>query len=948
MTIPKNDSTSDKNNEFLFECLCQDIPATFQSQGIIDITNSLKDAILQSYNTPDNSLFTTDIEGSITAYITPRRITIHIKNLKSCSPDYEEEIRGPKTSAPSNALDGFCRKYNIEVQSLSKKTFNNSEHYYTIVQHKGRKISDLLGNIITDVFSTFKWSKSLKHQKDSPQWIRPIMSLVCLFNNDIVPIKLGNIEASNKTTGHFIMHPETFEISSALEYFKELKARKVIIDHRLRKSIITKSIYYLQKNISELQNTKICASQDIINELVGLTEYPLAMLAKIDQQFIRTPPEIASIVMSQEQRYISFINMDNDTLSDRFIFISNVGQRCENISDADIYITHETYGISEEWQKIHQTIIKGNEKVLTARLSDLMFFYKKSIHMKLSDQQEKLKEISFHPMLGSLQIKQEKIEKSTDNILDKLGLPKKQSDNILNTIKYLYVDYTTALVNEMPELHLYMLKESLQNEKKEDIAKIIDRCIAIYHGKEEFKSHEIIDNFLTLKNWQAVSEDVQSAAIILTAELLNTIYCASLTDNLPTATKDPLGLKSLCNKLFLIMLLPLHRHHYLKEENITADYYNIELLNVLKYMCFIMLEKMHELYNKDCNISEELKKNAKIKCINFIAERLKLFIKNYLKVGNCLDSMYSKNDHHSFIFSPQIFIYEVINDRIINTPEANEFISSTKRLKNITKNTKNTLIDEFCCIYKYHDDNDSQCPPWITFFANQMKEFEEKNHEKTDKGKSANHNDVPNMNDKAYNPMLNDKYLSEKMPSMFSIASKMFDIQKEYLESIPKEYPIAPNNMLLPSHFKNESKSAYDINLILPTSHQETIPQEQFDLYQAMCLFGIYNNIAPRLHTLSTPQITTLILLPLSPKCAEESDKKFEEILSSSEEIIAFDIKILQTILSIIKENKLFLSNTMNNFLDKVKVHDGNHPQRLQLVQTCCYHIQKVLHFCKI
>jgi glycyl-tRNA synthetase beta chain len=467
--------------KLLFEIFSEEIPSRMQEDGL----NGLKNKLNEELNTFYGQSFT--IEG----YVTPRRIILSINDIPEYTKAVEESIRGPRTSAPEAALHGFLTKYNI----ASKEALNIDGDYYYYQNKKPAQASkDAIKTILENLLTNFTWPKSMKWGASATKWVRPIRSLLALLDNIVILVEFGNITASNITFGHRFLSPEPIKISNPTEYFEKIKSAYVILDPTERKNIIISEISKLTND----KNLQLIQDNDLLEEIIGLVEFPVVMLGEINSKFMHLPKEVLIITLKHHQKYL-MLEDKNNNLAPFYIIVSNIIAPDNGVE-----------------------IKNGNAKVLNARLSDAEFFFKDDIKNKLENNFSMLEKISFHEKFGSLVTKLNSVKNVAQNICREL---KCEAEKVNRAIDLAKCDLVSKMVKEFPELQGIMGYYYAKNqEEPEEIALAI---------KEHYKPQGPSDYVPT----QLIS------VIVALADKLDTLNIMFSLGIKPTGSKDPFALR---------------------------------------------------------------------------------------------------------------------------------------------------------------------------------------------------------------------------------------------------------------------------------------------------------------------------------------------------------------------------------------------------------------------
>jgi glycyl-tRNA synthetase beta chain len=360
--------------DFLLELRCEEIPARMQDRAREDLAK-LFAAELAKAGLHASALVT---------YATPRRLALIARDLPAETAAVPEEVKGPKTSAPPQALDGFLRKTGLTRDQLTTR-----DGVFFAVTHKpGRATPDVLADAIPAIVRGFPWPKAMRWgaastSTESLRWVRPLHGIVALFGEAIVPVRVAEIAASATTYGHRFHHPGPITIGSANDYAEKLRACHVIVDQDERRRLIRDGAAALAAEAG----LELIEDEGLVTENAGLTEWPVPLLGRFDDAYLDVPPEVIQLTARVNQKYFVCRSADGK-LANAFICTANIAA---------------TDGGTR--------IVEGNRKVLAARLSDARFFYDTDLKVKLEDQAKKLDRIVFHEKLGTVADKVDRVAK---------------------------------------------------------------------------------------------------------------------------------------------------------------------------------------------------------------------------------------------------------------------------------------------------------------------------------------------------------------------------------------------------------------------------------------------------------------------------------------------------------------------------------------------------------
>ncbi|MEG3087283.1 glycine--tRNA ligase subunit beta [Sphingomonas sp. PB4P5] len=513
--------------DFLLELRSEEIPARMQDKARDDLAR-LFAAELTKAGLAAPELVT---------YATPRRLVLIARDLPSETAALSEETKGPKASAPPQALEGFLRKTGLTREQLVER----DGILFAVIDRPGRATADVLAHAIPAIIRAFPWPKSMRWgaastTTESPKWVRPLQGIVALLGEEIVPVEIAGVTSGAATVGHRFHHPGVITIGSAADYVEKLRACHVIVDHEERRQIIALGATMAARKAG----LELIQDAGLLIENAGLTEWPVPLLGRFDEAFLDVPPEVIQLTARVNQKY--FVCRDADgKLANAFVCTANI-----DAADGGA------------------KIIEGNRKVLAARLSDAKFFYDTDLKVPLDVQAEKLGAIVFHEKLGTLADKVDRVAKlarwlveegiispsplrgegrgegqSQTTPLDTAPLPtslrsatlspegerEKLATQVDRAARLAKADLVTGMVGEFPELQGLM-----------------GGYYAAAQGEDPAVAAAIRDHYKPVGQGDDVPTDPVTVAVAL-ADKLDTLRGFFLIEELPTGSKDPFALR---------------------------------------------------------------------------------------------------------------------------------------------------------------------------------------------------------------------------------------------------------------------------------------------------------------------------------------------------------------------------------------------------------------------
>lgn len=365
---------------------------------------------------------------SCAAYSTPRRLTLHVTGIPAVREDVSEELKGPAVTAPEAAIQGFLKKAGISsVAELTARDVKGTSYYFYESVKKGGQTIDVLGDLIAGAIIAMPWPKSMRWGNSTMRWVRPLQNILAIFDGKVVAgtVDVGGGQSftfNNRTAGHrFLSDGAYFEVASFEDYRAKLLAAKVLLARSDRKEKIWADVNATAK----AAGFTVKDDERLLDEVVGLVEWPVPFMGGFDEHFLEIPAEVISTSMRENQRYFSVVGKDGK-LVNRFITLANIQPTDDG-----------------------KTIVYGNEKVLRARLSDARFFWDQDLKKKLEEYLPRLEQIRFHEKLGMMSEKSERLEELASSIAALIGADQTAAARAGKLCK---ADLVTGMVKEFPEI----------------------------------------------------------------------------------------------------------------------------------------------------------------------------------------------------------------------------------------------------------------------------------------------------------------------------------------------------------------------------------------------------------------------------------------------------------------------------------------------------------------
>jgi len=313
--------------DFLLELLSEEIPARMQSRARNDLARMFAESLAEAGLRHEG----------ITTYSTPRRLALIARGLPQSTEAVSEELKGPRTSAPPQALEGFLRKTGLKQDQLQDRDGT----WFAVVERPGRATGGVLAEAVATIVRDFPWPKSMRWGEKSTstsslRWVRPLHSIVALLGEEIVPVAIDGVPCGATTLGHRFHHPGPITIGGAHDYVEKLRACHVIVDQEEREATIRDGAAEAAKQAG----FALVEDEGLVIENAGLTSLPVPLLGSFDPAFLEVPEEVIQLTARINQKY--FVMRDGQgKLAPRFVCVANIEAR-----DGGAAIVAESFNIT--------------------------------------------------------------------------------------------------------------------------------------------------------------------------------------------------------------------------------------------------------------------------------------------------------------------------------------------------------------------------------------------------------------------------------------------------------------------------------------------------------------------------------------------------------------------------------------------------------------------------
>ncbi|WP_188453630.1 glycine--tRNA ligase subunit beta [Virgibacillus oceani] len=439
--------------------------------------------------------------ASVTSYSTPRRIAVFIQDMAEEQTTIEEEAKGPAEKIAKDAEGnwtkaaiGFTKGQGKTPDDIYTKEINGTSYIFVKKHIDGKQTKELLPGF-KEIILALQFAKNMRWGKQTLRYARPIRWLVALFDNEIIPFEIAGVRTGNQTFGHrFLGKPIT--LVNPNDYAASLAQNYVIADAKQRENLIVNGI----KELERKEGFHIPVSRELLNEVRNLVEYPTVFMGSFDESFLKLPSEVLITSMAEHQRYFPVKSKDGHLLP-HFVGVRN----------GDDY-------------KL-QTVVKGNEKVLKARLSDAQFFYEEDHKHSVNHYLQKLEKVVFQEKLGTISDKVNRIMHITEKLAEMLNVDNVTKQRAVRAAQISKFDLVTNMVNEFTEL------QGIMGEK-----------YAMNFGEEKTVAKAVAEHYMPRHANGKLPESAEGS-IVSVADKLDTIVGCISVGYIPTGSQDPYGLR---------------------------------------------------------------------------------------------------------------------------------------------------------------------------------------------------------------------------------------------------------------------------------------------------------------------------------------------------------------------------------------------------------------------
>lgn len=491
------------NNRVLLEIGVEELPARFIDEALEQFKEKTTDWLEQSRISFKH----------IDSFSTPRRLALIIYGIAANQETKREEKRGPKAAIAktdsgewTKAAIGFSKSKGKTPDEMYIKQVNGEDYLFIETVEEGKATENVLP-AIKNVIEDIQFPQTMHWENTSFRFSRPIRWITALYNNTVIPFEIAGVSTGNETRGHRFLGNRVL-LHEPLEYEAVLRQEYVLVNPDERAQIIKEQINDLEKDAG----FSVLVDSGLLKEVVNLIEYPTAFYGSFEESYLALPEEVLITSMKEHQRYFPVMSTQSGKLLPYFVSVRN----------GDAYRL--------------DNVVKGNEKVLSARLEDADFFYKEDKNESIDFYMEKLKTVIFQEKIGTVYEKSQHTKAITSKIADQLGVSESVKQRANRAAEIAKFDLVTGMVNEFTEL------QGIMGEK-----------YAVYFGEEPEVASAIKEQYLPTYANGPLPESPEGT-IVSMADKLDTIVSCFSADLIPTGSQDPLGLRRQATGVIRILL----------------------------------------------------------------------------------------------------------------------------------------------------------------------------------------------------------------------------------------------------------------------------------------------------------------------------------------------------------------------------------------------------------
>lgn len=439
--------------------------------------------------------------GNVTTMATPRRLVLSVADVAEQQQRQELNLSGPSVKVafdadgnPTKAALGFARSNGVDVSELTQQETDKGTYLFLSKVIEGQPVVGQLPEMLLKVVSGLSFKKSMRWKDLDVRFARPLHWIVALYGGEVVPFEYANLSTGNESVGHRFMAPQSFAVGGLDDFVVKAREHFVIVDPEERKQIIAKEI----ERVAREEGGALNVDEELLEEVAYLVEDPTPLCGSFDEEYLQLPDELLITSMKEHQRYFTLADTEGRLLP-KFITISNTRPKDPSV------------------------VVKGNERVLHARLADAMFFWKEDQKSTLESRLESLKNVVYQAQLGTSYAKVQRFSALADTLAQQLDPSVVELTQRAATL--CKCDLESGMVYEFPELQGIMGREYAKIE-----------------GEDPRVATAIFEHYLPVQAGGDLPSDNVGAFVSL-ADKVDTVCGCFGVGLIPTGTADPYALR---------------------------------------------------------------------------------------------------------------------------------------------------------------------------------------------------------------------------------------------------------------------------------------------------------------------------------------------------------------------------------------------------------------------
>jgi len=599
--------------ELLLELFSEEIPARMQARAAADLQKLVTDALVEHGLTYE----------SAKAHVTPRRLALCVDGLAVRTADQKEDRKGPRIDAPEQAVQGFLKSAGVTLDQcdVEEDKKGKGAFYVVRISKPGQETPDVIAAIVPDVVRKFPWPKSMRWGTSQLRWVRPLQSILCVFDGEVVPFDVDGIRSGNITRGHRFLNPDQITVTAFDDYEQSLRSAHVMLDSAERMETIRTEA----GNLAFAKGLELIEDKGLLAEVAGLVEWPVVLMGEFHKSFLDVPAEVIVTSIRSHQKCFALTDKSGN-LSNHYLLVSNL--------------------IAKDGGR---KITEGNNKVIAARLSDARFFWEQDKKVALQDRLPQLEKITFHARLGTQAERVVRIEALAGEIARTIGADEAQARLAARLAK---TDLVTEMVGEFPELQGLM---------------------GSYYAKAEGLDKEVQIAIRDHYKPQGPSDDVPSGKVaqaVALADKIDTLVGFWAIDEKPTGSKDPYALRRAALGVIRTVL---------------EGELRLNLLSLSKAGLQPILSAMHsdaEDHEGDLVVSGKDESDTAADLLSFFADRLKVYLREGGTRHDLIDAVFALGNQDDLLMI--VRRVEALS-AFLETDDGQNLLAGVKRASNILK-----------------------------------------------------------------------------------------------------------------------------------------------------------------------------------------------------------------------------------------------------------------------